>query len=183
MKVARALGWLIAGATLLASGVYFFRYLYYWEWHRALITGIILVAAEVALAGGLILRKIGRLQRETEQARSSAADPAVLARIRQAAPERDHFAWLSPRNGNVSVFITVLLGGGVIVSAVAWAVEKIAGSTTTPALEEGLASRLSTIGFPDGGLVPDEDELLATEGPYRSDEELRLLLGPVGKAR
>ena len=183
MKIASIIGRAVGVLTLLAAAVYFFRYLYYWEWHRALITGIIFVAAEVAVATGMILRKLSRSKSAGSTPSTAEADPAVLARIQQSRPERDHFAWLHPGNGTTNVFITVLLGGGVIVSGLAWAVEKVAGSTATPALERDLVARLDTIRFPTGGLVPDDAELLAQQGPYRENEGLRLLLGPGGERR
>ena len=183
MKAASIIGWAVGVLTLAAAAVYFFRYLYYWEWHRALITGIIFVAAEVAVATGMVLRKLSRAERERDTGAAAKPDPAVLARIQQTRPERDHFAWLDPRNGTMNVFITVLLGGGAIVSGLAWAVEKVAGSTATPSRERNLATRLETIGFPSGGLVPQEGELLAQQGPYGEDDGLRLLLGPAGNRR
>lgn len=181
MKIVRGVGWLVGALTLLTAAVYTFRYLYFWEWHRALIMGVVFVAAEVAIATALILRRLASVGRDSQRSSADGWDPATLARIRQAAPERNHFAWLSPRDGELGVFITVLVGGGIIVSGLAWVVDKVAGNTATPALEENLASRLSTIAFPDGGLVPDDAELLAKEGPYADDEDLRLLLGPTGE--
>ncbi len=177
MRAARGFAWLVGGLTLLAAGVYVLRYLYFWEWHRALITGLLFVGAEVAVATALVLRKLSAVDRNPSR-RPQAPDPVVLARIRQAAPRRDHFAWLTRHDGELGVFITLLLGGGIIVSGLAWVVEKVAGNTAAPAMEHDLASRLSTIAFPSGGLVPDDGELLAQEGPYAEDEQLRLLLGP-----
>ena len=175
MKVVRALTWLVAGATALGASVYFFIYLYVWEFHRALITAVIFLAAEVAIVGALVLRRLRRLPAEQD---GQAVDPQVLARLRETAPSSDHFAWLRRRTETPNVFITVLLGGGVLVSAIAWAVERIARRTATPGLEEGLARRLSSIGFPSDGLVASEGELLAQEGPYADDSQLRVLLGP-----
>lgn len=47
---ARLLGLAVGLTTLIASGTYVFIYLNRWEWNRAIISGVIFVAAEVALA-------------------------------------------------------------------------------------------------------------------------------------
>ena len=180
MKFTRLLALGVAALTVLGAGGYLFVYLYRWEFHRALIAGVIFVGAEVALAAAIIVGKLNAAARrdgESAGPTRQAADPAVLARIREAAPQRQHFAWLR-REQSTNVFITVLLGGGVLVSAIAWAVEKVAGGTATPSFEENLADRLSTIAFPRDGLVAADEELLAQEGPYTADQRLRLLLGP-----
>ena len=187
MRFARVLALGIAVLTVLGAGGYLFVYLYRWEFHRALIAGVIFVGAEVALAAVIIVRKLNDAASRNDERTSSpprgALDPAVLARIREAAPQREHFAWLR-REQSTNVFITVLLGGGILVSAIAWAVEKVAGGTATASFEEDLAHRLSTIAFPREGLVAADEELLAQAGPYASDRRLRLLLGPeAGPAR
>jgi hypothetical protein len=46
-RIAIALG----VATALGSGAYIFIYLYRWEWNRALIAGMIFIAAEIASTG------------------------------------------------------------------------------------------------------------------------------------
>ncbi len=106
------------------------------------------------------------------------ADPVVVDILRASAPRRQPFAWLDPRAGRTGVFIPVLLGSGVIVSALAWVVERIAGRTAEPAMEQGLGRQLSSMAFPAGGLVADDAELLAQDGHTRHDEDLALLLGP-----
>lgn len=55
---------------------------------------------------------------------------------------------------------------------------RLAGRTTEPAMERALASQLSALAFPKGGLVPDDAPLLAQEGRSRHDDDLALLLGP-----
>jgi hypothetical protein len=159
-RIARVLG----AAMLFATGLYFFVYLWRWEWNRALIAGILFVATEVAMATATILDRLHRL---------SAADPAVLARIKETAPPaHDHFEWLSPRSDRLGVFVPVLIGMGVVASGLAWLVERIARATAGPALERGLAARLSALAWPAGGLVPDE-----------RDDPLAVLHGPVPPVR
>lgn len=156
--------------VLAASGAYALIYLFRWEWHRAIITALFFVAAEVGLGIGVLLRRLTRLeQRLDELARpggpldpvvdlsdldAAAFDPAVLARIREAAPPaRSPFAWLDPQRSELSVFLPFLLGVGALASGLAWVVEQIARHTTTPALEHRLARQLAPLAIPTGGLV------------------------------
>src|SRR5690606_17146393 len=109
-------------------------------------------------------------------------DPEVLARVREAAPHRQHFAWLDPRRGQLNVFITMLVASGVVVSGVAWLIERIAASTSTQGRERRLARRL-------GELAPPSDRaaapgwLPAAARPYHPDAEPRLLLRPLAGPR
>jgi hypothetical protein len=76
-------------------------------------------------------------------------DAAVLARIRQVDVARPHpFRWLAPDPSRTSVFVPVLLGAGVILSALAYVVERIAEATALPVLDRRLAHRLSVLAPP-----------------------------------
>ncbi len=162
MRPGRISAWL-GGGVLAATGLYFFVYLWRWEWNRALIAGILFVATELAIASVTVL---GRLR--SMEHRLQAPDRAVLARIRESAPPpHDHFEWLSPRTGRLGVFVPVLIGMGVVASGLAWLVERMARITAGPALERGLAARLGPLAWPAGGLVPDDgdDPLAVLRGP------------------
>jgi hypothetical protein len=154
----------VLGASMLAAtGLYFFVYLWRWEWNRALIAGLLFVATEVAMATATVLRRLRALD-----GRLTAPDPAVLARIRESAPPpHDHFEWLSPKSGHMGVFVPVLIGMGVVASGLAWLVERIARATAGPAMERGLAARLGPLAWPAQGLVPqrDDDALAILERP------------------
>lgn len=147
--------------VLASSGAYALIYLYRWEWHRAIITALFFVAAEVALGVSVLLRRLARLEdrlddlsQRAASANGSAVDPAVLARIQAAAPPQSRpFAWLDPRDSNLSVFLPFLLGVGALASGLAWLVEHLARHTTTPALERRLAHRLAPLALPAGGLL------------------------------
>lgn len=169
----KKLAWLIGVATVAGCGAYVFVYLYRWEWNRALIMGTFLIAAEIPLATALVLRRLS----DGGTAPRPAPDPGVLTRVHEAAPRRDHFAWLDPRSGRTNVFITMFVGGGILVSALAWGIDRLASRTGGRRLEGDLAVRLGAIAFPTEGLVADDTELLAEEAPFRDDPELRLLLG------
>jgi hypothetical protein len=153
---------LLGAVVLLATGLYFFVYLWRWEWNRALIAGLLFVATEVALVGATLLDRVRRIDD-----RLRSPDPAVLGRIRESGPPpRDHFEWLSPRPDRMGVFVPVLIGIGVVASGLAWAVEHLARATARPVLERALASRLRPLAWPAGGLVPDDDDPLAIlDGP------------------
>lgn len=158
-RIAAALG----GVMMFFTALYFFVYLWRWEWNRALIAGVLFVATEVAMASAVVLSRLRRMEE-----RLQAPDPAVLARIRETAPPaHDHFEWLSPKSGRLGVFVPVLIGMGVVASGLAWLVERLARATAGPALERGLAARLSALAWPAGGLVPQkgDDPLAMLERP------------------
>jgi hypothetical protein len=149
-------------STLAASGGYLFVYLYRWEWNRAVIAGVFFLAAEVALGVAAVLKRLGDLQQ--------SAPRQVVDRIREAAPPaRDRFAWLEPSSGQFSVFVPVLMGAGVVLSGLAWAVERLARWTARPVLERQLAGRLAVLALPHDHLVPDVQA---------ERDGLDLLLGP-----
>ena len=74
------------------------------------------------------------------------------------------------------MFITFLVGGGVVLSLVAWAVDRIASSTSTPAGEHRLARQLGPISYPRGGLLIDDVTALAQDVPGTDDVQIRKLL-------
>jgi hypothetical protein len=181
---ARRLGLLATLVTMGGAGWYVFVYLYRWEWNRALISGVIFLAAEIGLIGTLALGRLARIERRLDEgdvpaspwvssvsARSARSpvssralrrvdpDPAVLARLRESAPPpREPFAWLTKRPQEVSVFVPVLLGAGAVLSGLAWVVERLGRRLTGPAQENSLARRLHAIALPPGGFVGDHDD-------------------------
>jgi hypothetical protein len=167
--------WVIGVGTFLVAAMYSIASLGRWEWTRALYFGLIALVAEVGLATGLVLRKLD--QQGDGPARRSNVDPTVLTRLRETRPvSPNRFRWLDPRENQMNVFITMLVGGGVILSGLAWAVDKVASRTTTPAGEVRLARELGTITYPEGGLIVDGVTALAQDVPYCDDRQLRLLL-------
>ena len=79
------------------------------------------------------------------------------------------------------VFITFLVGGGVILSGVAWVVDRLAAKTTTPIGEGRLAAQLEAISYPRGGLVVDDVTVLAQDVPGADDAQIRKLLRRAGR--
>ncbi len=166
----RRLGAALGLVVLCSSGFYVFVYLYRWEWNRALFAAALFIATEVALIGAVVVQRLAAMASLLDQLRHRPVDPLVLARLQETTPpRRDHFAWMAPRRDDLGVFVPVLMGAGVVLSAVAWAVERLAGATARPALERGLAARLSVLSLPEGGLVGEGDHPLALlAGPHQS---------------
>ncbi len=170
----RRLGVLIATVTFLACGGYTLVYLYRWEWNRALFTSLLFIAIEVGMVTVLVVHRLARIERSIKEARQ----PQALERIQETAPARNHFAWLERTTGGTNVFVTVLLGAGVLLSLITWLVDRVASATSRPSLERSLANRLERAAFPAEPLVPDDAELVAQGGTYGADR-LDILLGPV----
>lgn len=146
----RALGWIV----LLASGTYLLVYLYRWEWNRALISGLFFVAAEVALASSSILRRLTSLERRIDEAaRTPTGGPSAPSEGGDGGP----FAWLS--DDRLGVFVPVLLGVGVILSAVAYAVERVAATSGAWAGDAAAQRRLRRLARPHETLVPSATEV------------------------
>jgi hypothetical protein len=146
---ARRVGSVLALVILALSAIYLLVYLYRWEWNRALIAGLFFVAAEVALMGTSLLRRLRRIEQKLDDA---AARP--LAHLRDTAPEpKDRFRWLEDSTTHMNVFVPVLLGAGVVLSVIAHGVERLASATARPTLERGLAHRLTALSLPQGGLL------------------------------
>lgn len=165
--------------TLIASGAYIAIYLDRWEWTRALFITMIFVIAEIALVGWLVIQRLQRIEArfEVRDQRDEVFDEGVLLRIRQTRPEYDRFAWLRESMHRTNVFITMVVGGGVVLSGLAWVVDKVAGGTVTANREQQLARQLHRIAFPTGHFVADEASLIAQEFPACDDTDLRLLVG------
>ena len=165
---ARRIAYLAGVALLLSSGAYVFIYLDRWEWNRAMFAAILFVATEVAIIGVAVMERLRSLgERVDELGRRPTVDPEVLGHIRDAAPEPSKpFAWLDPRNEKLGVFVPVLMGAGMVLSGLAWLVERIARRTAGPVLERGLAGQLHALRMPDH-LLGDDDGLAVLRGPVR----------------
>jgi hypothetical protein len=172
----RTIGWLAGVGTLLAGALYMVVSLNRWEWNRALFFGLIVLIAEVGLATGLVLRRLGRLETGLHP------DAEVLGVLRDTRPPTaNRFAWLKETSqGQLNVFITFLVGGGVMLSAVAWLVDRLASKTSTPIGEGRLAAELRRISYPRGGLLLDDVTVLAQDVPGADDAQIRKLLRRAG---
>lgn len=173
----KIIGWLAGIATLLGGVLYMVVSLNRWEWNRALFFGLIVLIAEVGLATGLVLRRLARLEY-----RATRIDPAVAQILHEARqPSPDRFAWLREQSRDLNVFITFVVAGGVLLSGMAWAVDKLASKSTSPVGEERLGRQLDPISYPSGGLLLDDITVLAQEVPGANDDQIRQLLRRGGR--
>jgi hypothetical protein len=171
----KIIAWLAGIATLIGAGAYMIVSLNRWEWNRALFFGLIVVIAEIALATGLVLRRLSHLQRRAH------VDPEIAEIFRKTRPPSpDRFVWLQKSSGKLSVFITFVVGGGLILSGIAWVVDRVAARTSTPAGEERLAALLGPISYPRGGLLVDDITVLAQDVPGADDAQIHKLLRRAG---
>ena len=173
----KVIAWLTGIGTMVAAAVYMVVSLNRWQWNRALFFGLIVLIAEVALATGLVLRRLDRPARGGRD----EVDPAVLAALRASRPPaHERFVWLRDLPTKTHVFVTFLVGGGVLLSGVAWLVDRAASVTATPVREQRLARRLTAIAYPPDGLAVDDATALAEEVPGTDDAGIRTLLHGVG---
>jgi hypothetical protein len=172
----KVIGWLAGVGTLLAGAFYMIVSLNRWEWNRALFFGLIVLIAEVGLATALVLRRIARLEYRTR------VDPAVARILRETKPPTpDRFAWLREQTRELNVFITFIVGGGIILSGIAWVVDRVASkSSASPAGEQKMVRQIESISYPSGGLLVDDVTVLAQEVPGANDEQIRRLLRRAG---
>lgn len=162
-STARRIGVVSAVVVMAVSGWYVFVYLYRWEWNRALVSGIIFLAAEIGLLGAAVLDRLSRVGRRLDELdpHRRPTDERVLRRLREHAPEPPKpFAWMD--GSRTSVFVPALLGAGAVLSALAWVVDRIARATAAPAMEEGLARRLPWLHPLPGGILGE-----APADPFR----------------
>lgn len=166
-NVMRWIGTLAALATALGSFAFFLLYMARWEWGRALVAGIVFVAAEVALGFVAILRRLDRMGGDPREEHARRAAP-----VHRQPLER--FPWLAATRDQRGVFIPLLLGGGVLVSAVTWAIEKVSSVSGS----SGDAESFEEFAFPDRSLVPSDTEVRVRGLGRHDDDQLHALLGP-----
>ena len=173
----KTIAWLAGIGTAVASAIYMVVSLNRWEWNRALFFGLVFLIAEIGMATGLVLRRLTRLEHDQR----AMIDPAIREILRTTRPPgRDRFAWLKESTSQTNVFITFIVGGGILLSGIAWIVDRVASSTTTPVGEERLARELGNISYPRGGLLVDDVTVLAQDVPGADDAQIRKLLRRAG---
>jgi hypothetical protein len=159
---------LLGLVVLATSGVYLLVYLYRWEWNRALISGLFFVAAEIALATGALMQRLDRIEHRIDDLHGGPQGRVAAGRPSEddETAAREHpFAWLEP--DGLGVFVPVLLGIGVILSAIAYVVERVAALSGTWTSGRATERRLALVGAsgPAGSLR----EPSAAAVPRRSD--------------
>lgn len=157
-------GYLVGGVSTAATAFYLGVYLYRWQWNRALICGVLLIAIEVLFLGAILLSRVNRLEglladRDAHRAPSrDARGEDVRRRLGQSrarAGEESPYAfrWLDAARlddpGARHVFIPVLLGLGVVLSGVSWIVQRTARVTVRRAgSDRRLSRRLAGLAAP-----------------------------------
>lgn len=160
-KIAYVFGTLAA----VGAGTYLVIYLYRWQWQRAMICGVLLLVVEVMLFGLVTLGRLNRMEerlRDTDrrQRELDARQEDVLTRLREpdAAREETRFRWLHDPADRTYVFVPVLMVAGVVLSGLAWVVQKVASATARPA-ERQLAGRLAVLAAPDPAAPGELEDL------------------------
>ncbi len=159
--IARRIAVVLLLITLVTSAWYFFAYLTWWEWNRALIAGILLLGAEIGLVTILLLTRLDRVERQLVDAQRTARIKSHL----DAAPNTSGtFAWLRDPH-QLGVFVPVILGAGILASALAWLVERVARLTSRSGTTGALSRDLGELAPPDGGFLGGEDPLDLLQRP------------------
>ncbi|MER6159963.1 hypothetical protein ABT147_31160 [Streptomyces sp. NPDC001868] len=178
----RRLAYLFGGAAAVGAGVYFVVYLYRWQWQRAILSGVLLLIVGVLLLGIVLLGRLARIEERIRESERRQQD--ALARLRQSrSTERgDRFRWLEEDPASRTyVFVPVLMVTGVVLSGIAWVVQRVASVTARPTAERSLAGRLAVLTAPDP--APDTDlEDAAPLGGGGRGRAARLVTMGVGAA-
>jgi hypothetical protein len=154
-RMVHLVGRLLSAVVLIAAGSYVFIYLVRWEWNRALIAGLFFVSAEVFLLADVAFGRIRALSAGTGLPAGEEPTAALVGRLRATRPASSGpFAWLAPDRDRLDVLLPILIGAGVLLSAVSYLVEQVSRVTALPVAEDELARGLATMALPAGGLAP-----------------------------
>ncbi|MFJ7042621.1 hypothetical protein ACIQVC_04380 [Streptomyces sp. NPDC101112] len=167
----KRLAYLFAGAAATGAAGYFVIYLYRWQWQRAILCGVVLLIVGLMLLGIVLWGRLARIEERIRESDRRQQD--VLAHLRQTRTREqgDRFRWLEDPASRTYVFVPVLMVTGVVLSGIAWLVQRIASATARPAADRRLAGQLSVLAAPDPAPETDlEDErpLPGAGGPGRT---------------
>ncbi|MGA5450680.1 hypothetical protein ACPCVO_28990 [Streptomyces umbrinus] len=160
----RRVAYFFGSAAAAGAGTYVVIYLYRWQWQRAILCGVLLLVVEVMLLGIVLLGRLARIEERMRDADRRQED--VLARLREkeARPAGDRFRWLDEPTSRTYVFVPVLMVTGVLLSGLAWIVQRIASATARPTAERRLAGRLAVLAAPDPARDADPDRMDRMDG-------------------
>ncbi|MFE5817689.1 hypothetical protein ACFQ6S_30330 [Streptomyces sp. NPDC056479] len=163
----RKIAYVFGALAAAGAGTYLIVYLYRWQWQRAVICGVLLLVIEVMLVGLVTLGRLNRIEdrlRDTDrrQRELDARQEDMLTRLREPALAREEtrFRWLEDPADRSYVFVPVLMVAGVVLSGLAWVVQKVASATARPA-ERRLAGKLAVLSAPDPAAPGDLEDLPA----------------------
>src|SRR5882757_449324 len=152
--------YLFGGLSTIAAAVYLVIYLYRWEWQRAVICGVLLLAVEVFLVCVILLGRMGRLERRLIEADTRVEEIRRRLEHSREQASATPFRWLGsdPRGDGADgttrtfVFVPILMVTGAALSGAAWVIQRIAAATARPGAERRLAGRLAPLAAPTGGV-------------------------------
>src|SRR5688500_15073276 len=99
----RRLANLLGFVAFVMAGAYLFVYLFRWEWNRALMAGMFLLAAEIGLVAAAILERMKAIEQRISQI-DRTDHGELLTRLQEnAPPPKERFAWLT-KDGDMNVF-------------------------------------------------------------------------------
>ncbi|MFI2433836.1 hypothetical protein [Streptomyces sp. NPDC018693] len=142
----KRVGYVFGGLAAAGAGSYLVVYLYRWQWQRAILCGVLLLVVEVMLLGAVLLSRLARIERRIEDGERRQRD--VLARLREQERQTRRFRWLDEPAERTFVFVPVLMVAGVLLSGLAWLVQRIAANTVRGPAERRLAGRLAVLAAP-----------------------------------
>ncbi|HYN35145.1 MAG TPA: hypothetical protein VES40_21150 [Ilumatobacteraceae bacterium] len=145
-RIARAIGFTLATVILAVSGIYVVIDLARWEWNRAVISALVMIAALIVLVAMLLFRQLHHIEERMDALeRSRPGDVHLLGALRSTndAAAGRHFRWLERPPDGLGVFIPVLLGAGVLLSLAAYLVERVAGLFAAATLDPRTARELA----------------------------------------
>ncbi|NEB01516.1 hypothetical protein [Streptomyces sp. SID13726] len=158
----RKVAYLFGSLAAAGAATYLVVYLYRWQWQRAMLCGVLLLVVEVMLLGIVMLGRLTRIEdrlrdSDRRQRELAARQEDALARLRgDSGPDRTgtRFGWLDDPAERTYVFVPVLMVTGVLLSGIAWVVQRVASATARPA-ERRLAGRLAVLTAP---AAPDDGD-------------------------
>ncbi|WP_151478410.1 hypothetical protein [Streptomyces albicerus] len=171
----RRVAYFFGGAAAAGAGTYVVIYLYRWQWQRAILSGVLLLVIEVMLLGIVLLGRLARIEERLRDADRRQEDVLTRLREKEARPTSDRFRWLDEPTSRTYVFVPVLMVTGVLLSGLAWLVQRIASATARPTAERRLAGRLAVLAAPDPAGGADLDDLPPLGAPRRRGRTARVL--------
>ncbi|HEX4983226.1 MAG TPA: hypothetical protein VFV63_16095 [Ilumatobacteraceae bacterium] len=146
VRLARSVGFALAFLILAVSGVYVVIDLARWEWNRAIISALVFLSSLVVLVAMMLFRQLHRLEMRMgalEHQRRDVTDVLGTLRATNVAGAGQRFRWLEQSPDRLTVFVPVLLGAGVVLSFVAYLIERIGGAFAASALDPRTARELA----------------------------------------
>lgn len=182
VRLARAVGLIVTCLVMVVSGAYVLVDLARWEWNRAILSALLFLSALVVLATATVLRSLRRLGERLsviEGDRSRSADvPGIIGAANAEAVAERRFAWLERPPDKLGVFVPVLLGAGMVLSLVAYVIERLAGVLAGGSIDRRTAGALH-LELPLGSGLVHLDAAGRGSGARRPHHTLLWVLGAI----